>query len=299
MRDDPEQVGLAMPRPSFSNPLDDLAGFVERHPRLFVLTGAGCSTDSGIPDYRDANGDWKHRQPVRYQEFVGSERTRQRYWARSLLGWPAFARARPNSAHAALARLEAAGFVHQTVTQNVDGLHQQAGSRRVIDLHGRLDAVVCLDCRYRGPRETFQRALAEDNPAFAELAAAIGPDGDADLDAVDFGGFQVPDCPSCGGTLKPAVVFFGESVPKPRVERACQRLAEADALLVIGSSLTVFSGYRFCKLAAVRGQPVAAINLGRTRADNELALKVNLPCGAALAGLLERLSNVEQGLSRM
>ena len=282
-----------MPRSSVSSAVDALAEFVARHPRLFVLTGAGCSTDSGIPDYRDANGDWKRRQPVRYQEFVGSERTRQRYWARSLLGWPAFARARPNAAHAALARLEAAGFVHQTVTQNVDGLHQRAGSRRVIDLHGRLDAVTCLECRYRGSREAFQHALAANNPAFAKLAAMLGPDGDADLEDADFSGFRVPCCPSCGGMLKPAVVFFGEPVPKPRVERACQRLAEADALLVIGSSLTVFSGYRFCKLAIAQGQPIAALNLGRTRADDELTLKVALPCGGALSGLLERL-NLQQ-----
>lgn len=278
-----------MPCSSSSNSLDDLTDFVVRHPRLFVLTGAGCSTDSGIPDYRDANGDWKRRQPIRYQEFIGDEQVRRRYWARSLLGWPAFARARPNRAHLALARLEAAGLVHQTVTQNVDGLHQEAGSRRVIDLHGRLDAVVCLNCRYRGPREVFQHALAELNPAFSALAATVGPDGDADLEAVDFRAFRVPGCPSCGGMLKPAVVFFGESVPKPRVEHTCQRLAEADALLVVGSSLTVFSGYRFCRLAAARGQPIAAINLGRTRADNELALKVTLPCGVALSGLLERL----------
>ncbi|MGB5062413.1 MAG: NAD-dependent protein deacetylase [Candidatus Competibacter sp.] len=274
---------------SHSDPPDALAAFVERHPRLFVLTGAGCSTDSGIPDYRDRNGDWKRRQPVRYQEFVASERTRQRYWARSLLGWPAFARARPNATHAALARLEAAGFVHQLVTQNVDGLHQQAGSRRVIDLHGRLDAVVCLACGTRGSRAEMQSALERENPAFAVLAAAVGPDGDADLEDVDFGGFRVPDCPQCGGILKPAVVFFGETVPKPRVERACQRLADADALLVIGSSLMVFSGYRFCKLATARGQPIAVLNLGRTRADDELTLKLEQNCESVLAGLLERL----------
>ena len=276
--------------PARSAPLDTLADFVARHPRLFVLTGAGCSTDSGIPDYRDRNGDWKRRQPVRYQEFVGSERVRKRYWARSLLGWPAFARARPNATHAALAQLEAAGFIHQLVTQNVDGLHQRAGGRRVIDLHGRLDTVVCLDCGTRDSRTAFQRALAERNPAFAALAATVGPDGDADLDAVDFGDFRIPGCPHCGGMLKPAVVFFGEAVPKPRVERALQRLAEADALLVVGSSLMVLSGYRFCKLATDRGQPIAAVNLGRTRADGELALKVDLPCGLALAGVLERLN---------
>ncbi|HCK80020.1 MAG TPA: NAD-dependent protein deacetylase [Candidatus Competibacter sp.] len=270
-------------------PLAALADFIERHRPLFVLTGAGCSTDSGIPDYRDANGDWKRQQPVRYQEFVKSEQCRRRYWARSLLGWPMFARARPNLTHLALARLEAGGFIHQLVTQNVDGLHQQAGSRRVIDLHGRLDAVVCLSCPYRGSRAAFQQTLTERNPAFVALAAAIAPDGDADLDGVDCSGFQIPDCPECGGTLKPAVVFFGEAVPAPRVERACQRLAEAGALLVVGSSLSVFSGYRFCKLATARGQPIAAINLGRTRADDELTLKLNVACGLALNGLLERL----------
>ncbi len=187
----PDQECPTMPRSSVSSAVDALAEFVARHPRLFVLTGAGCSTDSGIPDYRDANGDWKRRQPVRYQEFVGSERTRQRYWARSLLGWPAFARARPNAAHAALARLEAAGFVHQTVTQNVDGLHQRAGSRRVIDLHGRLDAVTCLECRYRGSREAFQHALAANNPAFAKLAAMLGPS--------TFGVVAI-GCAACAGT---------------------------------------------------------------------------------------------------
>ena len=283
-------MAVAARSPARTDPLDVLADFVARHPRLFVLTGAGCSTDSGIPDYRDRNGDWKRRQPVRYQEFVGSERVRKRYWARSLLGWPAFARARPNATHAALARLEAAGLIHQLVTQNVDGLHQRAGGRRVIDLHGRLDTVVCLDCGTRDSRTTFQHALAEQNPAFVALAAAVGPDGDADLDAVDFGDFRIPGCSHCGGMRKPAVVFFGETVPKPWVERACQRLAEADALLVVGSSLMVLSGYRFCKLATDRGQPIAAVNLGRTRADGELALKVDLPCGLALTGLLERLN---------
>lgn len=278
-------------------PLAALADFIERHRPLFVLTGAGCSTDSGIPDYRDANGDWKRQQPIRYQEFVNSEQSRRRYWARSLLGWPMFACARPNVAHLALARLETDGFIHQLVTQNVDGLHQAAGSRRVIDLHGRLDAVVCLSCRYRGPREVFQQNLAKRNPAFVMRVSAIAPDGDADLEAMDFSSFQILDCPECGGILKPAVVFFGETVPTPRVERACQRLAEAGALLVVGSSLSVFSGYRFCKLATARGQPIAAVNLGRTRADDELTLKLDGSCGPALSGLLERLGMTPTALA--
>lgn len=272
-----------------TNLLDQLTDFVKRHQRLFVLTGAGCSTDSGIPDYRDANGDWKRPQPVRYQEFIRRERTRQRYWARSLLGWPVFAQAQPNPAHFALAHLEAAGFIHQLVTQNVDGLHQRAGSRQIIDLHGRLDTIVCLHCQYQESRETFQHILLENNPCFALLTATYAPDGDADLEGVDFSRFNVPGCPRCGGLLKPDVVFFGESVPTQRVETTFQRLAEAEALLVVGSSLAVLSGYRYCKLAISQRQPIAAINLGYTRADSELTLKCNLSCGPALVSLLERL----------
>ena len=269
--------------------LDALADFVERHRRLFVLTGAGCSTDSGIPDYRDRNGDWKRRQPIRYQEFVAHASIRRRYWARSLIGWPAFARARPNATHIALAQLEAAGFVQQLVTQNVDGLHQRAGSRQVIDLHGRLDAVVCLNCGAQEDRAALQDVLERDNPAFTTLVATLAPDGDADLEHIDFSHFQVPECAQCGGILKPAVVFFGESVPKPCVEQASQRLAEANALLVVGSSLMVLSGYRFCQQAVAREQPIAALNLGRTRADEVFTLKVEQRCETALTGLLERL----------
>jgi len=269
--------------------LNELADFIRRRQRLFVLTGAGCSTESGIPDYRDASGAWKHRQPVQYQDFVRSEAVRQRYWARSMLGWPRFAQARPNSAHDALARLEAAGFVRQLVTQNVDGLHQQAGSRRVIDLHGRLDAVECLHCGDRTSRAILQRILEQRNPAFRRLAAAAAPDGDAGLEDADFSQFQAPACGRCGGVLKPGVVFFGESVPRTRVTLACERLATAEALLVVGSSLMVFSGYRFCRAAAEQAKPIAAVNLGRTRADELLALKVAVPCGQALSALTERL----------
>jgi NAD-dependent SIR2 family protein deacetylase len=271
------------------DPLDQLATFVETHPRLFVLTGAGCSTESGIPDYRDANGEWKHRPPVQYRDFLRNERVRQRYWARSLLGWPRFAQARPNPAHRALARLESAGLVHQLVTQNVDGLHQQAGSRRVIDLHGRLDRVECLNCHHRWSRAAFQQALTERNPQFQAFAVTTAPDGDALLEDIDFSSFQVPTCPQCSGMLKPAVVFFGESVPRPRVALSYRRLAEADGLLVVGSSLMVYSGYRFCRAAAEQHKPIAAINLGRTRADGELILKIALSCSELLPRLVERL----------
>lgn len=259
-----------------------LRDFLRRHERLFVLTGAGCSTASGIPDYRDLEGGWKRPPPVTYQAFVGDGATRSRYWARSLVGWRRFGRARPNATHAALARLEAEGRVEVLLTQNVDGLHQAAGSRRVIDLHGRLDEVRCLACERRVPRAQFQQELERRNPTWVAFDAGDAPDGDADLDGLDFTAFEVPVCADCGGLLKPDVVFFGENVPRERVERAQAHLAASDAMLVVGSSLMVFSGFRFAREAARLGKPVAAVNLGRTRADDLLALKVERDCAAVL-----------------
>ena len=263
-----------------------LAEFLDTHRRVFVLTGAGCSTDSGIPDYRDADGSWKRTPPVTYQAFMGEARTRQRYWARSLLGWRHFGQARPNASHHALQRLEARDRLTLLVTQNVDGLHQRAGSRQVVDLHGRLDTVRCMSCEHRLPRADFQQTLDRLNPGWAQRQAGEAPDGDADLDALDFETFVVPPCPVCAGVLKPDVVFFGENVPRARVMDALQALADADAMLVVGSSLMVFSGYRFVHAAARAGKPVAAVNLGRTRADPLLSLKVEQPCADALAFLL-------------
>jgi NAD-dependent SIR2 family protein deacetylase len=260
-----------------------LRDFIETHPRLFVLTGAGCSTDSGIPDYRDTNGGWKRPQPVTYQAFMGERGTRQRYWARSLVGWRRFGRATPNATHLALARLERQGRVATLLTQNVDGLHQAAGHQSVIDLHGRLDEVRCMSCEQRMPRETFQHALIQRNPAWATLDANDAPDGDADLEGRDFSHFDIPPCPQCGGVMKPDVVFFGESVPRARVDAAVTSLNESDAVLVVGSSLMVFSGYRFVAAAAGEGKPIAAVNLGRTRADPLLSLKIEQPCAEALA----------------
>jgi NAD-dependent SIR2 family protein deacetylase len=260
-----------------------LTEFIARHPRLFVLTGAGCSTDSGIPDYRDAEGEWKRAQPVMFQPFMNDARTRQRYWARSLIGWRYFQRARPNAAHLALAELERQGRIELLVTQNVDCLHDAAGSRNVVDLHGRLDRVRCMSCERRIPRSELQEQLRLRNPGWAELDAREAPDGDADLESRDFSSFDVPECAYCGGVLKPDVVFFGESVPRDRVERAMAGLARADAMLVVGSSLMVYSGYRFAQVAATSGKPIAAVNLGRTRADHLLALKLALPCAEALA----------------
>ena len=265
-----------------------LEAFVERHRRLFVLTGAGCSTDSGIPDYRDAAGDWKRAQPVTYQAFMGELATRQRYWARSLVGWPRFGHARPNATHAALAQLEARGQIELLLTQNVDRLHQAAGSQAVIDLHGRLDVVRCMGCERRLPRETFQQQLLQHNPQWATLQAGQAPDGDADLEDVDFAAFVVPACTQCGGVLKPDVVFFGENVPRERVAAAFAHLQQADAMLVVGSSLMVYSGFRFVQAAAKAGVPIAAVNLGRTRGDDLLSLKLAQPCAQALDFLLPR-----------
>jgi NAD-dependent SIR2 family protein deacetylase len=261
---------------------DGLSHFIERHPRLFVLTGAGCSTDSGIPDYRDSAGEWKRRPPIRYQEFVGNEHARKRYWARSLAGFRRMRVARPNDAHHALATLERRGRIVQLVTQNVDGLHHAAGSENVIDLHGRIDTVRCLGCGQRTSRDELQRELERRNPSFAALDAAEAPDGDADLEGVAFETFDVPACDACGGLLKPDVVFFGENVPAERVQRAMAPIASSDAMLVVGSSLMIYSGYRFVTAAADAGKPIAAINLGRTRADDLLALKVEDRCSDAL-----------------
>jgi NAD-dependent SIR2 family protein deacetylase len=263
-----------------------LEDFVDRHRRLFVLTGAGCSTSSGIPDYRDAEGRWKCQQPVTYQAFMGEEATRRRYWARSLLGWRRIRRARPNDAHRALARLEAMGGIELLLTQNVDRLHQAAGAMRVIDLHGRIDRVRCMGCESRAARDEFQDELGRLNAGWLGLDATDAPDGDADLESADFSSFAVPSCRRCGGVMKPDVVFFGENVPRERVDAARRHLVEADAMLIVGSSLMVYSGFRFVERASSAGKPVAAINLGRTRADGLLTLKRQQACEDALAFLL-------------
>ncbi len=263
-----------------------LQNFVDRHRSLFILTGAGCSTSSGIPDYRDSDGKWKRMPPVTYQAFMGDEATRRRYWARSLVGWRRFRRARPNDAHRALARLEAMGKSELLLTQNVDRLHQAAGSARVINLHGRLDQVRCMGCGRKMSRDELQDELVRLNAGWLDMDAADAPDGDADLDCADFSSFVAPSCRGCGGVLKPDVVFFGENVPRDRVDAAARHLNEADAVLIVGSSLMVYSGYRFVEAAARAGKPAAAVNLGQTRADGLLALKVERPCEAALAFLL-------------
>lgn len=267
--------------------VERLRGFVSGHRRLFVLTGAGVSTDSGIPDYRDRDGGWKGASPIQHQAFIGQLSKRRRYWARSMAGWPPVARARPNPGHRALARLGAAGRLSLLVTQNVDGLHQAAGSRGVVDLHGRLDRVICLNCGIRLSRHRVQDMLIEANRGWLHDADAMRPDGDIELGDVDYELFNVPDCPLCGGILKPDVVFFGGSVPKPRVERSWAGLGGADAVLVSGSSLMVWSGFRFVREAAARGLPIMAINRGRTRADELITHKIDDDCGALLDAAID------------
>ena len=256
--------------------------------RLVVLTGAGLSTDSGIPDYRGP--DAPARMPMTYQEFTGSHVARQHYWARSHVGWARMRRADPNPGHRALAALDA----DLLITQNVDGLHERAGTPRLVALHGRIADVVCLGCRRVSPRADLQRLLGELNPTWLErnADAAVRPDGDVELDDASTRGFVVPDCEVCGGVLKPDVVFFGESVPAERVApcmAAVDALAEGDgALLVVGSSLAVMSGLRFVRRAARAGTPVVIANRGRTRGDDLATLVVDIGCTAFAQGLIGR-----------
>lgn len=269
--------------------LAGLLAFLSAHRSLCVLTGAGCSTASGIPDYRDENGEWKHARPVQFPEFVRSAAVRQRYWARSFAGWRRIAEARPNPAHVAIADLEARGRFGCVVTQNVDGLHRQAGSRNVIELHGTLESVVCLDCGSETARAAFQSRLEALNGEWHAATAGFAPDGDAYLKSVDTSTFRVPDCEACGGTLKPDVVFFGEPLPAGRVQRATSALLASDALLVVGSSLMVFSGFRFARLARNAGMPLAILNRGITRADAIATQRVSGDCAALLAAAADHL----------
>jgi len=274
-----------MPMPPLTAADDRLRRWIARHRRVFALTGAGCSTASGIPDYRDDDGEWKRRRPVMIQAFRSTDAVYQRYWARACAGWPWFTAAAPSAAHHAFTAWESAGTLRQLVTQNVDGLHQRAGSRAVIDLHGRLDVVVCLGCGARTDRSELQASMAADNPQW--LAEAISaPDGDADIADALIAAFSPPRCDRCGGLLKPDVVFFGENVPGDRYARARDALARADALLVAGSSLMVYSGFRFVRLAHQAGLPIAIVNRGRTRGDDLAELKMSGDVGSMLSDAL-------------
>lgn len=263
----------------------ELKDFLGQHRRLLIISGAGVSTGSGIGDYRNLDGEWKRPQPVTHQAFMEQKAWRQRYWARSQLGFPSFMRARPNSAHRGLALLEQRGQAFALITQNVDGLHQRAGQRQVIDLHGRLDEVICMSCSASISREEVQGWLEEMNPHIQEQRFSVAPDGDADLE-LDFSTIQVPECSRCQGILKPNVVFYGASVAPSVVEKAYGWVEASDALLVVGTSLMVYSSFRFVRMAHRLGKPIIALNRGKTRADGLYHLKLEMDCSQALDALL-------------
>eukprot|EP01116_Phalansterium_solitarium_P002500 TRINITY_DN12551_c0_g1_i1.p1 TRINITY_DN12551_c0_g1~~TRINITY_DN12551_c0_g1_i1.p1 ORF type:complete len:339 (-),score=54.10 TRINITY_DN12551_c0_g1_i1:66-1058(-) len=287
--------------PISSVDFQSLADFVASRKDLVVISGAGLSTESGIPDYRSPNGAYsKGHKPINHMEFVSSPRTRQRYWARSLAGWEKMIQSRPNAGHEALARLERNGFVRQIITQNVDRLHQRAGSRRVVELHGHMEAVACLQCRSESPRADMQRALRGLNPDWVALAAlapgaeggqaSVRPDGDVEMVGVQYDLFRVPPCQHCGGVLKPTVVFFGDNVARSVVDFCMDAVHKSDGVLVVGSSLMVFSSFRFVRAASEKGISVAIVNVGPTRGDELAALKVEARCGDVLPRLHAALS---------
>jgi NAD-dependent deacetylase sirtuin 4 len=273
-----------MPHPSPWIGFDALVDLLRSRP-VTVLSGAGISTESGIPDYRGPDARSNDHTPIRYREFLAEEETRRHYWARSAVGWPTFDAATPNDGHRALARLEEAGIVNGIITQNVDRLHQEAGSERVVELHGALAEVECLDCGTFSSRRDLQDRLLHLNPGWPQEADELAPDGDAEMPRSATRSFRVPHCRACGGTLKPKVVFFGEDTAPGPVDQAWALLAEADALLVTGSSLTVYSGFRFVRRAAEANQPVGIVNLGETRGDPLAQVHVDGKTGEVLPRL--------------
>ena len=269
--------------------MDGLVDLVARG-GVVVLSGAGISTESGIPDYRGPSGAAMRRHaPMTHQSFVRDPDARRRYWARSHVGWRIMRTARPNAGHEAVANLERAGRVVGVITQNVDGLHQAAGSRQVVDLHGRLDRVMCLSCGSRRTREDVDRRLSDVNAEWRTTVLAHNPDGDVDIPDSDLDRFTMVDCPDCGGPLKPDVVYFGDSVPRDRVEESYALVDVASSILVLGTSLHVYSGRRFVVRAAERGIPVAVVNQGPTRADEDAALRIDAPLGRTLSELAARV----------
>ena len=266
-----------------------LAEFIEEYPDLFVITGAGISRNSGIQTYRDEVGNWKSNNPIQHSDFLNKETARRRYWARSFGGWPNVASAKPNDAHKALVKLESKGYVATLATQNVDRLHQKAGHKKVTDLHGRLDQVVCMGCGLLISREEVQAWLCQHNPQLARMKTietALRPDGDAEVQDEFVHEIKVPQCPRCSGLLKPNVVFYGSTVNKEVVNYLFNGLQKAKALLVIGTSLMVYSSFRFCKYASENKIPIACINQGLTRGDSLFSLKVRGDCSEVLNQLI-------------
>ncbi len=270
--------------------LDRLQQLMAEQP-FMVLTGAGISTPSGIPDYRDNEGVRRGRQPMMYQEFLSAPESRRRYWARAMLGWPRVRQAQPNVAHEALASLQSSRQISGLITQNVDTLHDQAGSHDVIELHGSLHRVLCQDCGQRSERDSIQHLMEAQNPYLAGVDAVQAPDGDTLLDPAFEARFQVPHCPHCAGErMKPDVVFFGENVAQVTAAKAMAAVEQAAGLLVVGSSLMAYSAFRLCRVVADQGKPLMAINLGKTRADDLLDMKIEASCEQLLPLLAQHLS---------
>jgi NAD-dependent SIR2 family protein deacetylase len=270
--------------------LDALADLVAEGD-VVVLSGAGLSTDSGIPDYRGASGSLRRHTPMTYRTFTCDPRGRHRYWARSFVGWRQIRGARPNAGHQAVGDLQAAGLLGGVITQNVDGLHQAGGARDVVELHGGLDRTVCLGCGDVADRAQLDIRLRQANPDFGPRVDEVNPDGDAELPDEVLDGFVMVPCLACGeGPLKPDVVFFGETVPRDRVEHCFGLVERAGSLLVLGSSLTVMSGYRFVLRAAKLGIPVGIVNVGPTRGDAKADVRVDAPLGEVLPALVDRLA---------
>lgn len=283
----PSEYNIFVPKcqPARTEDIKRLQEFVNHSRRLFVMTGAGISTESGIPDYRSEGVGLYARstnRPVQYQDFVKYPDIRQRYWARNYVGWPKFGFFLPNKSHVALAEWEKRGKVHWLVTQNVDALHYKAGSKKVTELHGSAHRVMCLKCDHKMTRPEMQVLLDSYNTNWSAQSDEIAPDADVQLSQEQINGFKVPPCPNCGGPLKPEITFFGDNVMKPIVEFVHEKLKESDCLLMIGTSLQVYSGYRFAVAAKDQGKPIAILNIGHTRADKLARLQVHAKCGDVL-----------------
>lgn len=273
-----------------TNHLELLISELKDKNKIWILTGAGISAPSGIPTYRDDNGDWKSANPIQHNDFIKHKSYRQRYWARSMIGWKLTGRAKPNATHDAITALQQVGRVSQIVTQNVDGLHNVAAAENVIDLHGRLSEIKCLNCGEISKRADYQPRLVKVNPDLDEYKASIMPDGDANVEDFDMTRITIPPCASCGGVLMPNVVFFGGLVPKPRVEKAFSTLAESDCILVIGSSLKVFSGFRFPRWASENNVPMYAVNQGQMRGKELFKIILAEPCEAVMPIIASKLA---------
>lgn len=271
------------------NDVEALSQFIELNQPLVAITGAGVSAASGIPTYRDDSGAWQHSNPIQHQDFVTRASARRRYWARSLAGWPEVAGSEPNQTHRSLKTLEDLTLCKLLITQNVDRLHQRSGHRQVIDLHGRLDRVHCLDCQSEIERHEMQEKLWQENPGLNITINHLAPDGDADVADHIIKNFHVPVCDNCGGMLKPSVVFYGGSVPKHTVNRISDAITNTAGVLVVGSSLMVFSSFRFCRAASRAGKPLAILNLGHTRADDLSSLKIEAPAETILPEVVSLL----------